>query len=100
MQVPGHLTVTAPLSGRYLPNWVLTRVRGNEPDAFQSDDRLKLLDIEVLEPGVVRVAGIWLERYHGVVITGERLHSRAVALPGTLSSDHSRAKPSSSARTA
>jgi hypothetical protein len=74
MQVPGHLSVTVPLSGRYLPNWVLTRVRGNEPDAFQSDDRLKLLDIEVLEPGVVRVAGIWLERYHGVVITGQMLH--------------------------
>lgn len=71
--VPGLHVVTAPKHGRYLPNWVIDRIRPFEPD-FAVDERITLLRLEVLEPGVVKVEGVWLEQDHGVVITPERMH--------------------------
>lgn len=72
-QVPGRHAITAPLDGRYMPNWALRRIQWNDP-AYRPTERVTLLELEVIEPGVVRVEGIWLEQDHGVVITPQALH--------------------------
>jgi hypothetical protein len=72
-RVPGRHLITAPFTRRYMPMWALGRIQGTEP-GYQPRDSLTLLDLEVVEPGVVRVAGIWLESRHGVVITESMLH--------------------------
>jgi hypothetical protein len=71
--VPGRHSITAPNHARFLPNWALRCVQGNEP-GYRPADRVKVLDLEVAGPGVVRVEGIWLERFHGVIITSQMLH--------------------------
>jgi hypothetical protein len=72
-QIPGRHTITAPMSRRYMPMWALTRVQANEP-SYRPDERVTLLNLEVMEPGIVRVAGVWLEPRHGVVITDAAMH--------------------------
>jgi hypothetical protein len=74
------MSVTAPMSGRYLPRWALQQVQGTEPE-FDPGDRVTLLDLEVREPGLVKVQGIWLEREHGAIITPDGLHF-VQAMPG------------------
>ena len=54
----GHVRVTAPVSDEFMPGWAVSQLRVHEPD-FAADGRLPLLDIEVLERGLVRVQGIW-----------------------------------------
>lgn len=71
-QRAGHLKISSRLDERYLPGWVLDRVRRQEPD-FGEDGRITLLEIEVLEPGLVRVEGIWVHGSRAVVITKQRL---------------------------
>jgi hypothetical protein len=65
------------------------RIQANEP-SFNPGERITLLDLEVLELGLVRVQGIWLERFHGTVITMNGIHfveavpnqQRSLALTG------------------
>lgn len=71
--VPGRHVITAPFTRRYMPMWALERIQKTE-SGYRPDDRVTLLDLEVVEPGVVRVAGIWLESRHGVVVTESMLH--------------------------
>lgn len=73
--VPGHHRITAPHKPLYLPRWVLSRVRGNEP-GFDPSDGVVLLDLEVIAPGIVKVEGVWIEgrKGHGVVVTAAGLH--------------------------
>jgi len=71
--VPGRHTITAPTSARYMPRWTLERIQATEP-GYQPGERVTLLDLEVAEPGIVRVAGVWLEPRRGIVITRLRLH--------------------------
>jgi len=71
-RVPGHVRVTAPISNDFMPDWALSRLRRQEPN-FASDGTLPLLDVEVMEPGLVRVQGIWNAPNHVVAITEERL---------------------------
>ena len=76
----GKIRVTAPVSSAFVPDWALCSIRSVEPN-YASDGQIVLLDIEVLEPGLVQVQGIWaLDRY-AIVITNERL---AVARPNSL----------------
>jgi hypothetical protein len=71
--VPGHHTITAPVTPEYMPKWALERIQKNEAD-YQPRDRVTLLDLEVIEPGIVRVEGVWLETRKGVVITAGGIH--------------------------
>jgi hypothetical protein len=66
--VPGRVVVTAPLNERFLPTWALKPLREHEPE-FARDGRVPVLDIEVLEPGLVQVKGVWNARGHVIVIT-------------------------------
>jgi len=70
---PGRIRVTGPAEERFLPGWALYRVQLVEP-GYAADQSLTLLELEVLEPGLVRVQGIWTEGPRAVVITGDAFH--------------------------
>jgi hypothetical protein len=69
---PGRIRVTTPVDPDFLQPWALDLVRKHEPQ-YANDGNLPLLDAEVIEPGLVRVQGIWPDRDHPVVITRECL---------------------------
>lgn len=71
-QRPGKVRMTAPIDTKLIPLWALKQIRGQEP-FFPNDGALTLLDLEVLEPNLVRVQGIWIRRQEGVVITNHRI---------------------------
>lgn len=70
-RVPGHIRVTAPVSNELIPEWALHQMREVEPD--YGKDKLVLLDIEVVEPGLVRLQGIWSYKAHVIVVTRKHL---------------------------
>ena len=71
-QVPGHIEVTAPATPGYIPTWVVQKMRVQEP-AFANSGEVKMLSMEVIRPGIVRVEGIWAESNHAVVVTSNLL---------------------------
>jgi len=75
---PGRVRITAPVSSDFLPAWALISLLIQEPD-YATNGQLILLDIEVLEPGLVKVQGIWAEKWRAIVITKNRL---ALLTPG------------------
>jgi hypothetical protein len=83
-RVPGHIRITAPASEPFLPEWVAGRLRYIEPE-FVRDGRIVLLDIEVIEPGYVRVQGLWPEDRTAVVITERLLTFLRDDVPGPIS---------------
>jgi SEC-C motif/HNH endonuclease len=83
-RVPGHMRVTAPLSDEFMPEWAVEKLRIHEPD-FGVDGSLRLLDIEVLEPGLVRVQGVWNGSNHAVAITESHLSFIQPDIAGPLS---------------
>lgn len=67
---PGRVHIPAsPQSA--LPGWALVSLQRGDPPGGSADPAL--LDLEVLEPGLVRVQGIWMDKDKGVVITHSRL---------------------------
>jgi hypothetical protein len=71
-QRPGRIRIVAPLTDHYVAPWTIDRLRIQEPN-YAEDGRLALLDLEVLEPGLLRVQGLWAHGQRAVVITKERL---------------------------
>lgn len=69
---PGRVRITAPVSSDFLPAWALMSILVQEPD-YATNGQLILLDMEVLEPGLVKVQGIWAEKWRAIVITKNRL---------------------------
>jgi len=47
-------------------------MRVQEPD-FPKGGSLTLLDLEVLEPNLVKVQGVWIRHGRGVIITDSRI---------------------------
>ena len=70
---PGRFRLTAPANDRYLPQWLLSQMRAKEGD-FAEDGRISILDVEVLQPGIVRLVGCWVEDRRAVVITQGALY--------------------------
>jgi hypothetical protein len=68
VQRPGKIRVTAPVDTKLLPLWALKQVRVREP-FFPGGGLLTLLDLEVLEPNLVRVQGLWMHHRDGILIT-------------------------------
>jgi hypothetical protein len=68
-QRPGKFCITAPISDQFIPTWALTRFRHNHDLNYATNGKVTLLDLEVLEPGLVRVQGIWAENNFAVIIT-------------------------------
>ena len=50
--VAGHVRITAPATGRFIPYPVLAEVRNKEP-GYAADGRVVILDLSVVAPGVV-----------------------------------------------
>jgi HNH endonuclease len=65
-RVQGHVRLTAPLTSEFMPSWAVKQLRRQEP-RYASDGRLTLLDLEVLEPGLVRVQGLWRKDYRNLI---------------------------------
>jgi len=82
-QRPGRVSVrrTAPVS--VVPAWAKLCLLEEEPKRRVDD--IPILDLLVLEPGLVQVQGIWMDREKGVVITDDRLAFLNVDRPLPLS---------------
>jgi hypothetical protein len=78
-RVPGRVKVTAPVTADFVPTWITPILReprtaaGAFDPEFGADGRYTVLDIEVLEPGLVRVQGLWSAPGCAVAITREAL---------------------------
>jgi hypothetical protein len=64
---PGRIRVTAPATLDYLPAEALVCFGGGN-DAQIVDGRFTVVEVEVIEPGKVRVQGVWIEGPRGVVV--------------------------------
>lgn len=65
-QRPGRFLVTLPVDAGVVPTWAISQVQYNQP-SFGADGVLVMLDLEVLEPNLVRVEGIWCTEKVGFV---------------------------------
>jgi hypothetical protein len=91
-QRPGHIRVTCSAPSQIVPQWVIDQVRQTPApprdgktsrqnmaeivgsiNGFARSGTVTLLDLNVLEPGVVRVGGAWVDR--GLAIVGFNLIS-------------------------
>jgi len=71
-QVPGRAAVFTEDWGTVCPDWVLEIMRVQEPSFARTQDD-PIFEIEVVEPGLIRVKGVWVRGEKAVVVTGERL---------------------------
>jgi hypothetical protein len=83
--VPGRIQVTSPVNSTFVPEWALSQIRIREP-AFGQDGRIVLAGLHVLEPGLVRVQGVWMDGDSGVIITehGASFLERGAQRPLTI----------------
>jgi SEC-C motif-containing protein/HNH endonuclease len=70
-RVPGHVRVAAKRAPEIVPTWAVDRLREFEPN-YGADETVVVLDLEVLEPGLVGVQGIWVTGDDRVVIVTKR----------------------------
>ena len=68
--VPGHIRITSPVTSDFLPDWVRDAARHLEP-TYATGEELLLLDIEVTEPGIVGVQGLWADEKTAVIATSD-----------------------------
>ncbi len=69
----GRARVTAPATTEYLPDWLTAKYNENPPASLVEDGRFTVLDIEVLDRGLVQVQGVWFEDQRAVVVTRDCL---------------------------
>lgn len=80
----GHVRITVPATEKYVPAWVVDRMRVQEP-SFAQEGRIVALDLEVQKPGVIRVQGFWPANTSAIVITKERMAFCDVMRQGPIS---------------
>jgi hypothetical protein len=71
-RVPGRVAVFADDWRLACPGWVADIMRVQEP-RFARDPDDPIFEIEVVEPGLLRVRGLWVKGETAVVVTRERL---------------------------
>lgn len=54
----GKILLTSPIKNEYIPNWLEWQIRKFAPEAI-IDNKITLLDIEVIKPGVLKIKGLW-----------------------------------------
>ncbi|MDB5602727.1 MAG: hypothetical protein JWN71_4771 [Xanthobacteraceae bacterium] len=69
---PGRISITVPSSDRYIYPWMIEHMR-QQVHRYATDGRITSLDLEVVEPGLIRVKGAWIAPEGGVVITDDLL---------------------------
>jgi hypothetical protein len=70
LQRPGKVQIYVPASPPYVPTWLLHAVQKDMP-SFVEGGRVLALDMEVLEPGLIRIEGCWADTDRGIIITPE-----------------------------
>lgn len=68
----GHARVTVPATENFIPMWLVTQMRRLDPQ-FAADQRIIAVEVEVLKPGLIRVAGCWSADDRAIVITRDAL---------------------------
>lgn len=71
-EVRGHIQITIPATGDYIPSWVIDMMVLLNP-LFVVGGKAIVLSLEVVRPGVVRVQGVWAESQEAVVITKDAI---------------------------
>lgn len=69
---PGLIRATAPATPEFVSPMVIEQMRQVEPD-FAAGGRVSVFELSVVQPGVVRVQGIWPEGGAVIVITSNSL---------------------------
>jgi hypothetical protein len=64
----GRVLVTAPPTLRYIDTQYLADMRQAEPQ-FAADDRLIVIDLEVIAPGSVKLLGFWQSEEGAIIVT-------------------------------
>jgi hypothetical protein len=94
-RVTGHVRVTAPPTATFIPGWALDQMREYEPP-FGRNGVIPLLDLEVVEPGLVRVQGVWAQPRRVIVVTEQSLSFMRPGLQRPISFTGPAARPYSS----
>lgn len=71
-QRPGRVRVTHSLAPEIVPQWALQKIRLHAP-SFAENGSIPIIDIEVIEPNLVRIQGTWMRNNSGIVITKRHL---------------------------
>jgi hypothetical protein len=64
----GKYSLKAPLSEEFISTWALTRFREKCDQNYAIDGKVTLLDLEVIEPGLVKVQGVWADNKSAVIV--------------------------------
>lgn len=67
-RVPGRVDIFVPATEEFIPHWALAQKR-QQDRFFALGNRVKYVGLRVLEPGLLRVEGIWAHRDRVVIIT-------------------------------
>lgn len=76
----GRVRITVPASDRYIYPEMISQMRAHDL-SYAADGRIIAVDLQVVQPGVVRVLGAWPAPEGGVIITEKSL---SCLLPGNL----------------
>jgi hypothetical protein len=68
----GQVRVTVPVTARYVQPYLVPQMQSYDAQ-FCSDGRLVLTELTVVNPGVVRVRGCWVDAHAAIVITNDAL---------------------------
>lgn len=71
-EVTGHIQVTIPVTHDYIPTWVVERMVNYDP-SFVIDGKVVVLSLEVIEPGLVKIQGVWSESDRAFVFTKDSI---------------------------
>ena len=69
----GKYSISAPATEDYIPEWARVGQALNAPEALVENGRLTLLELEVIDPGLVQVRGVWLEEDRALVVLRDSL---------------------------
>ncbi len=69
---PGHIRVTVPAKSDFLPTWLVNHVQIAEPE-YAADGKIIVAELEVLKPGLVRIAGCWPDDDVAFVVTRDEI---------------------------
>jgi hypothetical protein len=70
-QRPGAFRVTVPCSPEFIPNWLIWAIHA-ENEVFIREP-VTMIAVEVVEPGIARVEGIWVVGSRAIVVTKTEL---------------------------
>ncbi|WP_084068578.1 HNH endonuclease signature motif containing protein [Paraburkholderia heleia] len=84
---PGALRLTAPCSPEFIPDWLIWAINAEDREFIHNP--VTLLSVEVVEPGLIRLEGVWAVGGNAVVVSRDKLQffTRGAPRPLTLIGD-------------